>query len=78
MRVFNAYLSDQNDYNDIRVAHAKLQCIEFLGRDRSCEDRLKERAQQSKDSKEALRIILELSQCDKKRSIGEYRTISID
>jgi len=40
MRAFNDFLNYEGDYNDIRVAYAKLQCVKFLGRDKSCEDRL--------------------------------------
>jgi len=80
MRVFNSFLSDEGDYNDIRVAHAQLQCVEFLGgRDKSCEDRFMNLAKETKDPKAAMLIIFEsVIRCERKQNIGRYRFISLE
>ncbi|MED5603178.1 MAG: hypothetical protein VX935_12245 [Pseudomonadota bacterium] len=79
MRAFNAFLNDEGDYNDTRVAHAKLQCVEYLGRDKSCEDRFMDLAKETKDPQASMLIMLEsMTRCDRKKNIGKHRIISLD
>lgn len=78
MRAFNIFLNDQGDFNDVRVAHAKLQCVEFLGRDKACEDQIMNLAKQAKDPQTGMLIMLEsMTRCRREQSIGEYRVISL-
>ena len=65
-------------FNDVHVAHAKLQCVEFLGRDTACEDQVKNLAKQEKSSRSGMLIMLEfMTRCRREQSIGEYRVISL-
>lgn len=78
MQAFNYFLSNEGDYNDIRVAHVKLQCVEFLGADKSCKDKLMNLALERKDRQESILIMLKsMERCERKQNIGEYRVISL-
>ncbi len=78
MQGFNYFLSNEGDYNDVRVAYAKLQCVKFLGTDKSCKDRLMDLAIGKKDREELILIVLEsMARCERKQNIGKYRIISL-
>jgi hypothetical protein len=79
MRAFNGFLNDEGDYNDVRVAHANLQCVEFFGRDKACQDLLMNLAKETKDSRLSMLIIFEsATRCRREKNIGNQRVISLD
>jgi hypothetical protein len=78
MSAFNSYLEQEGDFNDVRVAHAELQCVAFLGTDQACVSRLTKLAEQTEDPREAAMITLaSMFKCDQKQPIGEPRVISL-
>lgn len=79
MRAFNSYLNESDAHSDIHVAHARFQCIEFLGRDKSCEDHFKSTMKETKDSRAVMVLILEsMLRCERKRNTGNARIISLE
>jgi hypothetical protein len=78
MIAFNSFVRDEGDYNDKRVAKAKMQCVQFLGQDQACVDRLTKLSDQAEDPRVSARYFLESTyRCDQRRNIGDSRTISI-
>jgi len=79
MRAFNLFLSNEGDFNDVRVVHANLQCVEFLGRDKACEDRLMKLAKLAEEPQLSMLIMLEsITRCRRERNIGNNRIVSLD
>lgn len=80
MRAFNGFLSDVGDFNDLRVVHAKLQCVEYLGRDETCKKRMLELAESVKENKEVSTFLMfgSITLCDRKNNIGEARHVSLE
>lgn len=74
---YNSFLNDEGDYNDVRIAHVELQCVEFLGRDKACEERLIKLLENTSDIKIVQYIYLEeMEKCDNKKFVGQVRRIS--
>ena len=79
MEGFNYFLNTEGDYNDIRVAHAEMQCIRFSGMDEDCEAKFRNLAKSVKETRIALAIIIESTgRCRREEKIGESRTITLE
>tara|TARA_B100001059_G_C17799015_1_gene564961 strand:- start:900 stop:1451 length:552 start_codon:yes stop_codon:yes gene_type:complete len=79
MIAFNSLLNDKGDYNGILVAHAKFQCVKYLGRDKSCDERLMNLAKETKDPLASMLITLKsATRCRKEQNIGKSRVFSLE
>lgn len=79
MEGFNYFLASRDDWNDIRVAHVKIQCVEYSGRDKQCEERAYKSANPSSDPRSiAIGVLLSQEACEKKRPIGSAKIISLN